>query len=374
RTIILGVLLGIVYFDCSIQCIKLLWEFILGYLTILAICMISEVLISVVSLRGSILNTAPRASMQYLLYIRLGILLLDAGWLTAGIVWLVYFYVDCPIEKAKHTVLGLIVCNWCIIVSILITVWCTYDTAGRSWVKMKQYQRSIKDNESKFQYKRSGSTRNWRQRKVLRAYQDSWHQRCRFLFCCMRPSDRNRNSFADIAKLLSDFFRDLDVVPSDVIAGLILLRKFQRIERRAIVQQRKNDTYEFLSGVAVTPRTQFLALHEGEDLELFQTVIHFAYFAIGAYGWPIYVMTESVGLCKICSNLRCCCCNPSRKSESLEIVDDNCCFCNYAALQKICEHGNIEIIYATYHVDVGQTPFFIALDYDRRKVVVSIRG
>lgn len=53
----------------------------------------------------------------------------------------------------------------------------------------------------------------------------------------MRPSDRNRNSFADIAKLLSDFFRDLDVVPSDVIAGLILLRKFQKIERRAIVQR-----------------------------------------------------------------------------------------------------------------------------------------
>ncbi|KAK9674916.1 Lipase (class 3), partial [Popillia japonica] len=395
KTIILGVHLGIVTFDCTIECVKLLWEFILGYLVILAICMVIEVCIIVVSLRGSILNTAPRSSMQYLLYIRLGVLLLDAGWLTAGIVWLVYFYVECPIEKAKHTVLGLIICNWCIIVSIIITVWCTYDTAGRSWVKMKQYQRSIKDNESKFQYKRSGSTRNWRQRKVLRAYQDSWQSRCRFLFCCMRPSDRNRNSFADIAKLLSDFFRDLDVVPnsfadiakllsdffrdldvvpSDVIAGLILLRKFQKIERRAIVQRRKNDTYEFLSGVAVTPRTQFLALHEDADLELFQTVIHFAYFAIGAYGWPIYVMTESVGICKICPNLRCCCCNPCRKSETLEIVDDNCCFCNYAALQKITEHGNIEVIYVTYHVDVGQTPFFIALDYDRQKIVISIRG
>lgn len=53
----------------------------------------------------------------------------------------------------------------------------------------------------------------------------------------MRPSDRNRNSFADIARLLSDFFRDLDVVPSDVIAGLILLRKFQKIEQKAIVEQ-----------------------------------------------------------------------------------------------------------------------------------------
>lgn len=60
--------------------------------------------------------------------------------------------------------LGLVVCNWSILVSVLITVWCTYDSAGRSWVKMKQYQRSMRESESKFQYKRSGSTRNWRQR------------------------------------------------------------------------------------------------------------------------------------------------------------------------------------------------------------------
>lgn len=187
-------------------------------------------------------------------------------------------------------------------------------------------------------------------RKVLRAYQDSWQNRCRFLFCCSAASDRNRNSFADIARLLSDFFRDLDVVPSDVVVGLVLLRKFQKIEQKAIVEQvcttkthnralqqpkvgifkelvisvpqgtvlgpltlvmygfllqRKNDTYEFLSGVAVTPRTQFLSLHEdGSDLELFQTVIHFAHFAVRAYGWPIYVMTESMGLCRLCTGVR----------------------------------------------------------------------
>lgn len=371
--IVLGVLLGVIHFDLSQQCIRLLWEFIIGYLVLLGLAMINELAIAVVALRGSILDTGPRASMQYILYIRVGLLVVETGWLIAGVVWLTNFYPDCPIDKAKQAVLGLIVCNWCILVSIIVTVWCVYDAAGRSWVKMKKYQRSMRQSESKFQYKRSGSTRNWRQRKVLRAYQDRWQQRCRFLFCCMRPSDRNRNSFADIARLLSDFFRDLDVVPSDVVAGLVLLRKFQKIERKAIVEQRKNDTYEFLSGVAVTPRTQFLSLHEGQDLELFQTVIHYAHFAVRAYGWPIYIMTQNMGVCQICTNLRCCC-FPCQKSYSAEIVDDNCCKCNFAALQKLSEIGNIEIIYATYHVDVGETPFFVALDYDRRKIVISIRG
>lgn len=96
----------------------------------------------------------------------------------------------------------------------------------------------MRESESRFNYKRSGSrNRNWRQRKVIRAYQDSWDHRCRLLFCCMVTSERNRNSFAEIAKLLSDFFRDLDVVPSDVVAGLVLLRKFQKIERQAVVRQ-----------------------------------------------------------------------------------------------------------------------------------------
>jgi sn1-specific diacylglycerol lipase len=38
------------------------------------------------------------------------------------------------------------------------------------------------------------------------------------------------------------------------------------------------------------------------------------------------------------------------------------------------EIGEVEVIYATYHVDVGETPFFVAVDFTRRKIVVSIRG
>jgi sn1-specific diacylglycerol lipase len=60
---------------------------------------------------------------------------------------------------------GLIVGNWCVLASVAVTIWCTFDAAGRSWVKMKKYQRSMKEAESKFQYRRSGSRqRNWRQR------------------------------------------------------------------------------------------------------------------------------------------------------------------------------------------------------------------
>ena len=46
-----------------------------------------------------------------------------------------------------------------------------------------------------------------------------------------------QNSFTEVAKLFTEFFRDLDVVPSDVVAGLVLLRKHQKMRRKHIVSQ-----------------------------------------------------------------------------------------------------------------------------------------
>ena len=40
-----------------------------------------------------------------------------------------------------------------------------------------------------------------------------------------------QNSFSDIARVLSEFFRDLDVVPGDVVVGLVLLRQRQQLLR-----------------------------------------------------------------------------------------------------------------------------------------------
>jgi hypothetical protein len=34
----------------------------------------------------------------------------------------------------------------------------------------------------------------------------------------------------------------------------------------------------------------------------------------------------------------------------------------------------VYVIYITYHVDVGETPFLIAVDYAKKAVVLSIRG
>jgi len=36
--------------------------------------------------------------------------------------------------------------------------------------------------------------------------------------------------------------------------------------------------------------------------------------------------------------------------------------------------GNVEVIYATYHVNVGETAFFVVVEHDKQAIVISIRG
>ncbi|XP_077289187.1 diacylglycerol lipase-alpha-like [Arctopsyche grandis] len=367
--IALGVILGLYTPRNDPPCSDLLLNLLIGHMTLIVCSALTEFAMCAVSMRGSILDAGPRSPIQKLIYARLVVLVVDIVWLSLSIAWLSHFYVECDTPVAKEALLGLVVSGWCVVGSVFGTCWCTWDAAGRSWVKLKRYQRA----ESRLNQRRSGSrNRNWRQRKVLRAYQDSWDHRCRILFCCMRPSDRNRSSFTDIARLLSDFFRELDVVPSDVVAGLVLLRQFQKIEQQAIVKQRKNDVYEFLSGVPVTSKTQFLALNDPAELDMFQKVVHYMHYALGAYGWPMFLMTSSAASgCRLCASLRCCC---SGRSGGATVVHDNCCQCNYTALRQLLQVGDVDITYATYHVDVAETPFFIAVDHEKKTVVVSIRG
>ncbi|KAL9878714.1 inactivation no afterpotential E isoform 3-T3 [Glossina fuscipes fuscipes] len=381
---IVVVSLSILDYDTSLLDVKLLFYHQIGYLMILCLSISIEIGICVISMRGSILDSEIRNPINIWIYIKTLILFIDVVWLILGTIWIANFYEESFKDKSKKIfvvlkidkikILGIVISNWALVLVTFITVWCTFDAAGRSWVKMKKYQRSMRETESRLNYKRSNSVnRNWRQRKVMRAYQDSWDHRCRLLFCCIGSTERSRNSFTDIARLLSDFFRELDVVPSDVVAGLVLLRKFQRLEREAIVRQRKNGTYEFLSGVPITEHTQFLALNDPKSYDFFQTVIHYMYFAQGAYGWPMYLMINRSRMYHLLPELRSFGCCKSH-SDEIEVIQDNCCYCNYAALKKTLQVGDVEILYVTYHVDVGETPFFVAIDYSQKKIVVSIRG
>ena len=69
------------------------------------------------------------------------------------------------------------------------------------------------------------------------------------------------------------------------------------------------------------------------------------------------------------------CCSGSSEPDTIPVViGDTCSGCHMAAVKQSCGDGDYQVIYASFHVDVSETPFFIAVDYDHGTVVVSIRG
>ena len=73
--------------------------------------------------------------------------------------------------------------------------------------------------------------------------------------------------------------------------------------------------------------------------------------------------------------IRCSCCwKCNQKPMESVVLEDNCCGCNFAAFAKMCDLPETYVVYINYHVDVGETPFLVALDFSRKAIVISIRG
>ncbi|EHB02069.1 Sn1-specific diacylglycerol lipase alpha [Heterocephalus glaber] len=339
-----------------------------GYLGILLSCMIAEMAIIWLSMRGGILYTEPRDSMQYVLYVRLAILVIEFIYAIVGIVWLTQYYTSCNDLTAKNVTLGMVVCNWVVILSVCITVLCVFDPTGRTFVKLRATKRR----------QRNLRTYNLRHR-LEEGQATSWSRRLKVFLCCTRTKDSQSDAYSEIAYLFAEFFRDLDIVPSDIIAGLVLLRQRQRAKRNAVLDEANNDILAFLSGMPVTRNTKYLDLKNSHEMQRYKEVCYYMLFALAAYGWPMYLMRKpACGLCQLARSCSCCLC-PTRPrfAPGVTIEEDNCCGCNAIAIRRHFLDENmtaVDIVYTSCHDAVYETPFYVAVDHDKKKVVISIRG
>uniref|UniRef100_A0A3Q3KD97 Diacylglycerol lipase-alpha n=1 Tax=Monopterus albus TaxID=43700 RepID=A0A3Q3KD97_MONAL len=338
-----------------------------GYLGILVSCLICESAIMWLSMRGSILYTQPREAVQYVLYIRLAILLVELVYAVVGIAWLVQYYQPCSDVTAKNLALGIVACNWLVIFSVCITLLCTFDPTGRTFVKLKATRRR----------QRNLTTYTLRHR-LEEGQASSWSRRLKFFMCCTRAQDTQSDAYSEVASLFAEFFRDLDIVPSDIIAGLVLLRQRQRSKRSAILDQANNDILAFLSGMPVTRNTRYLDLKNTAEMNMYKDVCYYMLFALAAYGWPMYLMRKpACGVCRLASSCPCTSVSGSRLSQSVTVEEDNCCGCNILAIRRHFldrDLKQVHIVYTSCHDAVYETPFFVAVDHAKKKVVISIRG
>lgn len=96
-----------------------------------------------------------------------------------------------------------------------------YDPLGRT--KFNRRNRDTNDNNET-----NGPNEQTFHKKVAKL----WFRRIKWAFCCLRKDEFGQEAFTQVAALLSALFRGTDLVPSDVIAGCILLRVRQKRETR----------------------------------------------------------------------------------------------------------------------------------------------
>uniref|UniRef100_A0A8C4RVD2 Diacylglycerol lipase-alpha n=2 Tax=Erpetoichthys calabaricus TaxID=27687 RepID=A0A8C4RVD2_ERPCA len=244
---------------------------------------------------------------------------------------------------------------------------CSFDPTGRTFVKLKATKR------------RQRNLRTYNLRHRLEEGQAStWTRRLKWFMCCTRTQDSQSDAYSEIANLFAEFFRDLDIVPSDIIAGLVLLRQQQRSKRNAVLDEANNDILAFLSGMPVTRNTRYLDLKNSHEMGMYKEVCYYMLFALAAYGWPMYLMRKpACGLCRLASSCSCLSLSRPRFTPGVTVEEDNCCGCNVIAIKRYFLDENlpgVDIVYTSCHDAVYETPFFVAVDHGKKKVVISIRG
>ncbi|XP_052240425.1 diacylglycerol lipase-beta-like isoform X2 [Dreissena polymorpha] len=328
--------------------------YFVGLIIFLLVTACLEFAIAYASKQGTIADSSGRKHLPYLLYIRFVVGLLEVTWNAYG-TWVAF-------EASKHCrdgvvnlAKGTVIAGWVVLFIAVLTclvVFNLYPATNKPRARTRQFKRA--------------SRRTFSQTK-------RWEKRCRCLFLCARNDTESTGVFTTLAELCADYFKGTDLVPSDVIAGLILLSRKQERERhqfRVYVDRassrRPNEDFVDAADVSnehVTRPTSWMTL----DL-----MSHYLKYALGSYGWPFYLtLTKGMcGLCSLCMACRCCSC--FRKERP--VYSDNCCQCNTAAFVNTTGLDEDDIVHVSLHNEIYEIPFYVVIDKTQNAVVIAIRG
>jgi sn1-specific diacylglycerol lipase len=256
----------------------------------------------------------------------------------------------------------------------------------------------------------------------------SWKVFCRcccaftsFFTCCLLGGrDVVNGDFTDVALLLSDFFDfhgTLDLVTSDVVAGLLMVKRVQwefvndcrqlLSERAKEIQQRDEsvrgdeengrDSFDIVAkevtkqGKSLSDVTFQLKRYMGSHCQWVPTVTklltkddpidvltiaegaHFMRLALAIYTWIMFsIKRPSTGFCEMSYlSMKEVCKNGSKPFAG----DSKFCRLHAVAFMKQAGIEETEIAYAQFNCRItGDTPYAIVIDHDWKSIVIVIRG
>lgn len=328
---------------------SILVVFIIGLGVLLSITIILEFIIAIISAQGSILNAAPRRYLPLVLYIRLFVLIVEVIWSGVGAFWVFQEWKtqDDDDKECDITVVRLVktslCCFWVLIFTFLIVLWLLFGP-------------SIKQDEEM-----RGRSNTHISRQLKAVAKSSWEKRCQWLCCCAGKDVNFEAAYAEAAEILSRLFGTLDIVPSDVAAGFVLMQ----LEQQRRICRGESLTHHHFS----LPSDMLLPTIPVSDV--MDSVIYYHKYSAAIYGWPLFMETNlCCGACKLFP--ACTCFSCLRSSPVTE--NDNCCQCHSAAIMAKLGVEREDIIYWSFHNKIFQIPFMIVVDNERQSIVVAIRG
>ncbi|KAJ0399385.1 hypothetical protein ATCC90586_009177 [Pythium insidiosum] len=250
-------------------------------------------------------------------------------------------------------------------------------------------------------------------------HQQRWEKRCKTLCTCVRCFTCNlfggagtqHDSMSVVANVFARlFYGSPDLVISDIVAGFILLAAVQaheeaeglcvhdrvsadgvetlrelrqRLERDESYAGRPRtssaeqlqpsaamDHYVAITMPSPSPQPENSLMPHGHDSELedrLHELAHFSKFAVGIYGWMLYVWSHPwSGTFRLAFSCM--------KQRLPYIHGDNMFHLGQAALQLETGVRAHDIVYASFKNSVYRPAFCVVLDHERREVVVAIRG
>ncbi|XP_017760821.1 PREDICTED: sn1-specific diacylglycerol lipase beta-like [Eufriesea mexicana] len=195
--------------------------------------------------------------------------------------------------------------------------------------------------------------------KVLRI----WLRRFKFLWW-IRKDENAKEAFQHVAGLLTALFRGTDLVPSDLVAGFILLRIQQKREVHEL--RRLN-----LPQLACTSNASVIFKNTPSWMSL-ENALYYIKLSIASYGW-LYLMYKHTctGCFHIIRNMTCCTCFRRKRNP---IIGDNCCQCYMAGVKSLMNIAMDDVLYASFVNHLCEVPFCVLVNHNKGNIDIAIRG
>ncbi|KAM3963122.1 diacylglycerol lipase-beta-like [Aphomia sociella] len=322
--------------------------YLCGTLALQAVLMLLLATLAQQSARGTITDVDARKFVSPLLLVKVLLVLPEIALNCMGSMWMFCDVIECTVTDRFSSIViqSIVLFNWVQLALTVFGLFMVFDPLGSvNYGDMQDTPNQVRHHK-----------------KVT----GLWSRRFRWAFCWLKRDEHGKEAFQQVAALLSALFRSTDLVPSDVVAGCVLLRVRQKRETREMRRiQMLNDE----EPIYTTDVNKIFS--ETPPWMNLEDALHYLRLSIAAYGWP-YVLYRHcfTGFCKLARHLTCCCCRPKNSI----VTDDNCCLCNFAGVKYMSKLAADDIIFASFNNRVFELPFCVIADHERESIVVAVRG